>query len=598
MYESYWGLSEKPFKNTLDRRFFYYTAQHRDALMKLTYCIEDRMGAALLSGVFGCGKTFIVHTIIEQLNPERFKFIFLSHPPKTPLDFLISVCSELGDRDIISRISEPSLAESIVWGSLKNQILNNHLNGKDNVIIIDEAHMINNADVFETIRLLLNFQEKDKFLVTLVLVGQPELIEKVENLKPLEQRIAIKSRIGHLDMEETANYIIHRLRISGKGDPIFTKDALGFIYESTGGIPRRINRICDLALLAGFSNKINKIDVGLLQTQTVVADTRIPDKRDEATAAASSFIIPQLPKFEEKDTVDLYNNGLVLMENLITRTEKGEPFDVALIVSFIYRITERLKSGDTSLIILAYKKNTSNYLYNHFLAVCIFSLFIGLNIEFDEQQLIDLGLAAVLHDIGMVNLKEIYSKPCKLNTNELESISRHPLLTNEILDKFKDISEKVKSAVFSHHERINGQGYPKGIKSEEIPSMAMILAVADTWEALTHQRVWRKGYMPHEAILMIRDLSKQFLNPSIVKILVDKLSIYPIGSRVKLNTNEVAEVVSCKNGFPNRIRVLFDSQFRKPDDLRIIDLSVYPNIFIDGPSEENVDEQNKGITDR
>jgi len=300
MYESYWGLAEKPFQNTFDPRFFYHTAQHRDALMKLSYCIQDGMGSGLLTGIFGCGKTFVVQTVISQLNLERFKIVFISHPPATSIDLLISICAELGDREIMLKVKEAPFAESLIRDSLKNQITNNYLNGKDTVIIIDEAHIINDINIFETIRLLLNFQEKSKFLITLILCGQPELAEKIENLKPLEQRVAVKARIGSLNKEEVVNYIAHRLKVAGRTEPIFTKEAVEFIYESTGGIPRRINRICDLALLSGFSHKDNKIDLGSLQAQTMGSEDKTMKNVYGGTTTVASIFIPETPKVDRK----------------------------------------------------------------------------------------------------------------------------------------------------------------------------------------------------------------------------------------------------------------------------------------------------------
>lgn len=586
MYESYWGLTEKPFQNTFNPRFFYYTAQHRDALMKLNYCIQDGMGAGLLTGIFGCGKTFIAQLIISQLNPERFKTIFISHPPTTSLDLLVSICSELGDREIMLKAKEIHLAESLVWSSLKNQITNNYLNGKHTVIIIDEAHIINESNIFETIRLLLNIQEKDKFLITLILIGQPELAEKIENLKPLEQRLAVKSRISSLSKEEVGNYIAHRLKVAGRAEPIFTKEAIEFIYESTGGILRRINRICDLALLSGFSHKDNKIDLGLLQAQAMGVEDKKPDEPKEDAITVSPMFIPRALKAEEKDTEQVYNNGLLLAENLLSRAEKKESLDIKLIVSIVSGLLERLKLQDAALLSLAYKKNTADYLYNHLLGVCAFSLAIGLELEFPEDALIDLGVSAILHDLGLVNLRGVIQQPRRLSPEELESVKTHPALSIEFLEKFKDINDKVRAAIWSHHERINGQGYPKGLKKEEIPVEAKVLAVADVWEALTHHRPWRNRFIPYEAMLMLRDYSGSLLDARIVKILVDKLSVYPLGSLVKLSTAEIAEVVFAERGFPKEIKIIIDSEGKRLDESRLIELSNYPNLYIASPIEE------------
>jgi general secretion pathway protein A len=587
MYESHWGLTEKPFQNTFNPRFFYYTPQHKDAFMKLTYCIQDSMGAGLLTGIFGCGKTFIAQTIISQLNPERFKIVFISHPPPTSLGLLISICSELGDKEILLKAKETPFAESIVWSSLKNQISNNHLNGKDTAIIIDEAHIINDINVFETIRLLLNLQEKDKFLITLILIGQPELAEKIENLKPLEQRIAVKSRIGSLNQEETGNYISHRLKIAGRTEPIFTKEAIGFIYESTGGIPRRINRLCDLALLSGFIHKVNKIDLGILQAQAMGVEDKATGKPEESAITVSSIFIPQVPKLETKDTEQIYNQGLLLAENLLNRVEKKEPLDIKLIVSIVSSLIERLKLQDTTLLILTYKTNTQDYLCNHLLGVCIFSLAIGLELGLTEESLVGLGLSAILHDLGMVNFRQIIQQPRRLTPEEYESVKTHPVLTVEFLEKFnKDITETAKLTILSHHERINGQGYPKGLKKEEIPLEARILAVVDVWEALTHKRPWRDRLIPYEAMIMMRDFSESLFDSGIVKALVDKLSIYPIGSLVRLNTNEIGEITSAEKGFPKQINIIFDSREKRLhtrrhlDEPKLIELSSYPDLYI------------------
>lgn len=580
MYESYWGLTEKPFQNTFSPRYFYYTAQHHDALMKLSYCIQGGMGAGILTGIFGCGKTFIAQTIINQLNPERFKIVFIPHlPTSSPLDLLVSICSELGNREIMLKMKESPFLESLVWSNLKEQITNNYLNGKDTVIIIDEAHIINDVNIFETLRLLLNFQEKDKFLITLILLGQSELEEKIQNIKPFEQRIAVKTRIGSLNKEEAGNYIIHRLKVAGRTEPIFTKEALDFIYESTGGIPRRINRICDLALLSGFQNKVNKIDLGLLQAQTMSLD----GKTQEGAVTAGAIFVPRL---EERDIEQVYNNGLLLAENILTRVEKNESLEIKLILSFIPQLLETLRLQEATLLSLVYKKNTADYLYNHTLGVCIFSLAMGLELGLSEDSLIDLGVSAILHDLGMVNLRQIIQQPRKLSPEEFESVKTHPQLSVEFLEKSKDISEKVKSTILAHHERINGQGYPKGIKKEEISLEAKIMAVADVWEALTHLRFWRNRFMPYEAILMLRDFADSLLDSRVVKILVDKVSIYPLGSLVKLNTAEIAEIVSVAGGFPKKIKIVFDAEGKCLAESRLIELSNYPNLYITDPIAE------------
>lgn len=583
MYEPYWGLTEKPFKNTFKSKFFFFTLQHHDALNKLKYCIQEGLGAGLLTGIFGCGKTYISRLIISHLITERFQSIFITHPPATSLELLISICSELGDKQIIEKVGATSFAESAVWNSLKTQVYNNYLNGKDTVIVIDEAHLINDTPIFETIRLLLNIQEENKFLISILLIGHPELEDKIENLKALEQRIAVKARLGSLNEDEVGNYITHRLKVAGRPEPIFTNEAVRFIYAATGGIPRRINRLCDLALLYGFTHKIEKIDLGVLQTQAMGISLKVNDKHDEGIFTAKSLFVPQGQKFEAKDVENIYNNGLLLTENILTRAEKQEPPDIKFTISIVSQFMERLKAQDTTLLSLAYKNNSRDYLRNHLLGVCVFSLLVGLEAGLSEASLIDLGLSAILHDLGLLSLRHIIQLPRKLNQDEYKSVKAHPVLTAEFLDKFKDINQKVKENILSHHERINGQGYPQGLKGDEISLEAKILAVADVWETLTHKRAWRDKFKPTDAIFMLRDYTESSFDAKIVKILVDKLSIYPIGSLVRLNNIEVGEVVFAEKGFPTKLKIILDSEGKPLAEPKLISMSSYPNLFIMQP---------------
>ena len=139
-------------------------------------------------------------------------------------------------------------------------ILENNLrDGKETTIVIDEAHIIQDERIFEELRLLLNFQLRERFLLTLLMLGQPELKQKIEDNKQLEQRIAIKCYLGAFDLEDTKRYIQHRLEVAGQTKEIFTEEAIKLIYEYSAGIPRRINHLCNICLLSGFAKEVNVI---------------------------------------------------------------------------------------------------------------------------------------------------------------------------------------------------------------------------------------------------------------------------------------------------------------------------------------------------
>ena len=270
MYLEHWGLTEKPFENTPDPRFLYHSPQHDEAYVRMLYVIRERKGAGMLTGIFGCGKTLIGQALMEELALEKYQTVYVANPRLSDIDFLRIVAHRLGVNPL------PTLKSDLLI-QIETALTNNQRNGKDTIILIDEAHAIDDGAIFEEIRLLLNFQLKDRFLLTLLLLGQPELIPKVNALKQLEQRISMKCHLRELSKDETHAYILHRLSVAGlpaealakagAARPLFSEEALNEIHEHTGGIPRRINRLCDICLLAGFVNKAPQITPTLVMEE-------------------------------------------------------------------------------------------------------------------------------------------------------------------------------------------------------------------------------------------------------------------------------------------------------------------------------------------
>ena len=259
MYRQFWGLKFKPFRNTPDPKFLCSFPQYSDALMKLTYTVRENMGAGMLTGVYGCGKTLIINTLIDSLNRDKYVFSFLNYPPSSSAQFLRALVRDLKYSELPTRKTE--LLEDALLESLQMILQDNDREGKNTVIILDEAHLIAEESIFESIRMLLNFQKKDRFLITLIISGQPELAGKVANLRQLEQRIALKCHLGPLGEEEAKKYINHRLQVAGAENEIFKPDVYPGIFRITGGIPRRINHACDLCLMTGFARKKKNIDI-------------------------------------------------------------------------------------------------------------------------------------------------------------------------------------------------------------------------------------------------------------------------------------------------------------------------------------------------
>ena len=258
MYLEYWGLNEMPFENTPDARFFYRSAQHEEGLSRLLYVVSNRKGAAMLTGVFGCGKTVVGRALINSLNKNIYQIAFVNNPYLKSVELLRAVARLLGGENLPEKLNE--MSSDFFLEVIGKILLNNAKDGKETLVIIDEAHVITDLEVLEELRLLLNFQLEDRFLLTLILMGQPELDERIHKMKQLAQRIAIGYNLGPLSEDEISKYMKHRLAVAGCNKDVFEDSAVKVISQNSGGIPRRINQICDMSLLTGFIGKASAVN--------------------------------------------------------------------------------------------------------------------------------------------------------------------------------------------------------------------------------------------------------------------------------------------------------------------------------------------------
>ncbi len=253
MYLEYWELKESPFSNVPDRRCFYQSNQHEEALVRLLYAVEYRKGAAMLTGEVGSGKTTISRVLVSKLSKEHFEVTTIVNPALNSVDLIRAILLEMGER-----AEEDS--KTILLDRLKNKLSENVDKNLSTILIIDEAHLIKDRSSFEELRMLLNLQSEQQFLITLIILGQPPLKEKIAGLKPLKERISIKYDLSSLDMKDTVRYILFRLKIAGATRGIFSKEAVKSIYKYAEGIPLRINNVAERSLLIGMMMKARVID--------------------------------------------------------------------------------------------------------------------------------------------------------------------------------------------------------------------------------------------------------------------------------------------------------------------------------------------------
>ena len=216
----------------------------------------------MLTGVFGCGKTVLAQAFLTKINRNIYQVALINNPYLKLVEFLRSIARQLGAEGLPEKLTE--MSADYFLEVIEKSLRNNAKDGRHTVVIIDEAHVITDNDVFEELRLLLNFQADDKFLLTLILMGQPELAEKIRKNKQFSQRIALGYSLNPLTENEMVNYILHRLKIAGCEKDVFSREALRPIFENSGGIPRRINQICDMGLMVGFSSQAKIIDENIV----------------------------------------------------------------------------------------------------------------------------------------------------------------------------------------------------------------------------------------------------------------------------------------------------------------------------------------------
>lgn len=250
-YEPHWELRARPFENVPDPTFYVPSANHEAAMERMLYGIQTRKGIVMLTGEIGSGKTLLSRAVILKLPHARYEIGLISNPTIPEHEFLGEILVQLG--------LDPQGTRAEQLRRLNDQLLANCHRGIHTVVMVDEAQAIEHDVVFEELRLLSNFQLNHRFLLTLVLIGQPELRERVARIPQLAQRIAIHHHIHYLDRAETKAYIIARLSAAGRERPIFSASAISSIQHRTGGVCRLINSLCDLCLYFGHGSGMRLI---------------------------------------------------------------------------------------------------------------------------------------------------------------------------------------------------------------------------------------------------------------------------------------------------------------------------------------------------
>jgi general secretion pathway protein A len=256
MYRQFYGLARNPFEISPDPKFYCPTPLHNEALASLMYGIKKRKGFVVTTGEVGTGKTLLIQCVMQWLNRSQIAFSHIFNPRLTPIEFLQYFSADLGLPSTNKNKGELLL-------QLNQYLTGRYRKGSTTVLIVDEGQLLD-WEVLEEIRLLTNLETIQQKLLQIILIGQPELEEKLDsyNLRQLKQRIAFRCRLEPLPQEELRKYVARRLEVAGaKGpaDALFPEATLARILGYSKGIPRLVNTLCESALITGYARQFRSI---------------------------------------------------------------------------------------------------------------------------------------------------------------------------------------------------------------------------------------------------------------------------------------------------------------------------------------------------
>ncbi len=278
MYEQFYNFKEKPFNNNPDPRFFYPSPKHAEALDRLFYAVKERKGFVVITGEIGAGKTTVCRALLKKLSDVDSEICMITNTHLNAKELIMAILEDLG-------VAYKSGTKIKLLAQLNDYLIQKMREDKDVVLIVDEAQNLT-PSVLEEVRMLSNLETDTEKLIQIILMGQPQLRDKLrlKELEQFRQRIAVHYHLYPLSREEATGYVHHRLKIvsqNGTATHLFSPEALDVMYGFSGGIPRLINYACDSALLSGFVYEKKVIDKSMMQEVVDESHLKLRDIDEE-----------------------------------------------------------------------------------------------------------------------------------------------------------------------------------------------------------------------------------------------------------------------------------------------------------------------------
>ena len=285
----------------------------------------------------------------------------------------------------------------------------------------------------------------------------------------------------------------------------------------------------------------------------------------------------------------LYDSTVAEVNQLLERVKSGRAADISLQERAVALVESMEDSEET--VALALGAREANDWATHHVNVAILGLALARQLELPRRELERYALLALVHDLGMVTVPPaILAAPRRLTQDEFQKVTEHPARTREILRQAGPELNEIAEIAYQEHEREMGQGYPRGLRGEQIDELAKILGAADVYEACTHARTYRKTFIPYEALQELIEMRGQYFHPRYIKALMNALTVYPLGSYVQLNTGEMGRVLATNRNNLMRpvVELLWGTRGERLESPKIVDLAETPFLFVSKPMSEEL----------
>ena len=315
--------------------------------------------------------------------------------------------------------------------------------------------------------------------------------------------------------------------------------------------------------------------------------TKKPGPSQDREGLAHKFMQESVP--DEEQTKQLYFNAVEQVKTVFGLYKEGKRISKDDVIDIGQKIVNNIILGSGEALRLVHELDSlEQHRYYNAVNVSILSVHMGIVYNYNKSTLLDLAIIGLLHDMALIKHQDAIDIPSRLTNEQLKEIRKHPLNIATYVDVAFNFKDEMVKSILQHHERKKGQGYPEGLTESDIHELAMIVGLADTYEAITHARPYKKKSSARDAILNIINNEKDFFSKEVIKALVTCVGLFPTGTWAELNTGEICKVLSTNPDAPLRpvVSILMDKDKNRFREIRTIDLSKMPSLYIKREIEE------------